>query len=109
MPVRGDLSGRAGLGAADAGKAEAGAMATESVAACICPGLRRQYAIESLPSRGLRTRPGSQNSLSSSRTERPTVLPENLRFRARSLRLSLIFSGNRFPVFPDDAQGRSVT
>ena len=48
-----------GLGRRCAGKAEAGATATESVAACICPGLRRQYAIESLPSRGLRTRPAS--------------------------------------------------
>ncbi len=28
-----------------------GATATESVAACICRGLRRQYAIGSLPSR----------------------------------------------------------
>jgi hypothetical protein len=33
----------------DAGEEE-GATATESVAACICPRLRRQYAIESLPS-----------------------------------------------------------
>ena len=31
---------------------DAGATATESVAACICRELRRQYAIESLPSRG---------------------------------------------------------
>jgi hypothetical protein len=57
MPERGDLSGLADLGAA--GKADAGATATESVAACICPGFRRQYAIESLPLCGLRTRPGS--------------------------------------------------
>jgi hypothetical protein len=32
------------------GADEEGATATESVAACICPWLRRQYAIESLPS-----------------------------------------------------------
>jgi hypothetical protein len=37
------------LAAAGAGTAE-GATATDSVAACICRGLRRQYAIESLPS-----------------------------------------------------------
>jgi hypothetical protein len=53
------LSGLVGLGVADAGKADAGATATESVAACICLGFRRQYAIESLPLCGLRTRPGS--------------------------------------------------
>jgi hypothetical protein len=32
------------------GAGDEGATATESVAACICPRLRRQYAIESLPS-----------------------------------------------------------
>src|ERR1700694_316696 len=38
MRERGDLSGFTGTG-------NEGATATESVAACICPGLRRQYAI----------------------------------------------------------------
>ena len=45
MRGRGDLAGFAG------GTADEGATATDSVAACICGGLRRQYAIESLPSR----------------------------------------------------------
>jgi hypothetical protein len=40
------------------GPGDEGATATESVAACICPRLRRQYAIESLPSpAGLEGRP----------------------------------------------------
>jgi hypothetical protein len=46
MPERGDLAGFAAMGTS---KADAGAIATDSVAACICRGLRRQYAIESLP------------------------------------------------------------
>jgi hypothetical protein len=43
MRARGDLAGLAPV-AADA--ADEGATATESVAACICRGLRRQFAIE---------------------------------------------------------------
>src|SRR6185312_16937813 len=48
MRARGDFAGLAPV-AADA--ADEGATATESVAACICRGLRRQFAIELLPSR----------------------------------------------------------
>src|ERR1700694_1369307 len=44
MRERGDLAAFAGAG-------EEGATATDSVAACICLELRRQYAIELLPSR----------------------------------------------------------
>jgi hypothetical protein len=43
MRDRGDLAGFTGTAAG-------GATATDSVAACICRGLRCQYAIESLPS-----------------------------------------------------------
>ena len=43
MRERGDLEG--GLATAGAGAAEEGATATDSVAACIWGGLRRQYAI----------------------------------------------------------------
>lgn len=43
MRDRGDLAGFAATG-------EEGATATESVAACICLDLRRQYAISLLPS-----------------------------------------------------------
>jgi hypothetical protein len=54
MRERDDLTVLATMGA---GTADGGATATESVAACICLGLRRQYAIESLPSHGPRMRP----------------------------------------------------
>jgi hypothetical protein len=53
MRERGDLAGFTGA-------SNDGATATESVAACICRWLRRQYAIASLPSRaGPRIRPAS--------------------------------------------------
>jgi hypothetical protein len=48
MRDRGALTGLADAGAG-AAVADLAATATESVAACICRGLRRQYAIESLP------------------------------------------------------------
>jgi hypothetical protein len=60
MPVRGDLGG---LAAAGADTDDNGATATESVAACICRGLRRQYAIGAVPSCGGPERgPSSQPS-----------------------------------------------
>jgi hypothetical protein len=40
------------IGLAGGGTAEVGTTATDSVAACICRGLRRQYAIDSLPPAG---------------------------------------------------------
>ncbi len=48
MRERGDLAGLTATGASTVA-AYSSATATESVAACICRGLRRQYAIESLP------------------------------------------------------------
>jgi hypothetical protein len=47
MRERGDLTGLAAAGAGPTiAAADLAATATESVAACICRGLRRQYAIE---------------------------------------------------------------
>src|SRR5260370_38325086 len=78
MRERGDLAGFTGAG-------KDGATATDSVAACICPGLRRQYAIGSLPRlRGLEWGPRQKNNcLAPSRTKPVRLLGhENARFLA---------------------------
>src|SRR5258705_10328625 len=79
MRERGDLTAFTVAG-------DEGATATESVAACICPRLRRQYAIETLPSpAGLEGGPLHdriiQHSIAFSSATAPFRAAETLDFR----------------------------
>src|SRR6202163_4295594 len=108
MRERGDLAGFTGTAAG-------GATATESVAACICRGLRRQYAIESLPSRAdLEIGPGLDTTWITCGLPERSSTPfgqVNARFsdvRAQSNLKTAVLRSNRRQPFQNSPRRRST-